>query len=125
MVNKYCSPQQEGPHGFTSGRGAHVWVYVYVRVCVCVCMHVRVMPQRVFKRGYTKLPCSQFVYTALPFLIYSAREAREKKTEMTRLRELLCSRGVECAVICHPALFDLHSGERTVQRDLGDGGTDE
>lgn len=34
MVNKYCSPQQEGPKSFTSGRGECVYVCMQARACM-------------------------------------------------------------------------------------------
>lgn len=44
MVNKYCSPHQEGPHSFTSGRG-RVCMGVCAGTCMCACLRLQVLLQ--------------------------------------------------------------------------------
>lgn len=84
MVNKYSSPQQEGPHSFTSGRGECVFV------CAGTCVHAfpseSLCAAAAIRSSHTPSVCTQ--RAALLFLNLQ-HGGGEGEKEMTRLGELL------------------------------------
>lgn len=95
MVNKYCSPQEEGSHTVLHQGGQ--WVCVYM----CVCRHVHSWVLKSIAAAtaaawssHTTSLCTQ--WAALPFLMCSTGVVHKKK-KLTRLGEMLrlhCSQGL-------------------------------